>query len=201
LTGHTDWVRSCSFAPDGTLLATASDDHTARIWDVATGSLLLTLDGHGSWVTSCCFSPDGRLLATASFDRAVRIWNVGDGLLVRSVTDVPAPATSCAFSHDGTRLATTCLDGSLRVVDVHGNDHLLLSQSNDWLNGCAFLGDDMLLAAVGDDCVVRLWDVARHSCVTALRVAEPLYGCAWHPTGTALWSVGRAGVYGLTLVR
>ncbi|MDR2116604.1 MAG: hypothetical protein LBP87_09530, partial [Planctomycetaceae bacterium] len=33
LTGHTDWVKSVCFSPDGKEVLTGSDDNTARIWD------------------------------------------------------------------------------------------------------------------------------------------------------------------------
>ena len=46
LTGHTNWVYGVAFSPDGRLLATASADKTARLWDPATGERLRTLTGH-----------------------------------------------------------------------------------------------------------------------------------------------------------
>ena len=66
-----------AFSPDGLLLATASRDETARVWDPATGGCLRTLPGrrrHGS-VYGVAFSPDGHLLATASGDGAARLWD------------------------------------------------------------------------------------------------------------------------------
>jgi WD40 repeat protein len=61
-----------AFSPDGTLLATAADDNTARIWDLATGATRTTLQSHTLYVNSMAFSPDGTLLATAG-DGAARI--------------------------------------------------------------------------------------------------------------------------------
>ena len=58
-----------AFSPDGRLLATASGDRTARLWDSATGEPVRTLTGHTDAVYGVAFSPDGRLLATASGDR------------------------------------------------------------------------------------------------------------------------------------
>ena len=64
-----------AFSPDGRLLATASSDRTARLWDPATGECLRTLTGHDGSVNGVAFSPDGRLLATASDDKTARLWD------------------------------------------------------------------------------------------------------------------------------
>ncbi|NEP53484.1 MAG: hypothetical protein F6K65_33685, partial [Moorea sp. SIO3C2] len=61
--------------PDGQMLATASHDGTARIWDLK-GNEIAVLTGHQDRVLSVAFSPDGQMLATASWDGTVRIWKV-----------------------------------------------------------------------------------------------------------------------------
>ena len=77
--GHTDTVHSVCFSPNGNLLATGSGDHTARLWDVATGRCVHVLGGHTSIVDSVCFSPNGKLLATGSDDHTIRFWDVTSG--------------------------------------------------------------------------------------------------------------------------
>ena len=62
LTGHSGWVNSVQFSPDGKTLASGSYDKTIKLWDVATGQLKSTLTGHSAKVNSVQFSPDGKTL-------------------------------------------------------------------------------------------------------------------------------------------
>jgi WD40 repeat protein len=68
-------VISVAFSPDGTLLATASHDQTARLWDAGTGRLVRKLTRHTQGVVGVVFSPDGTLLATTSRDNnTAQLW-------------------------------------------------------------------------------------------------------------------------------
>ena len=74
LAGHSGAVTEAVFSPDGSRLATASNDGTIRLWDRAGGEQLLVLRGHDGPVVSVGFSPDGRRLASAGVDGTVRVW-------------------------------------------------------------------------------------------------------------------------------
>ncbi|MEA5628030.1 tetratricopeptide repeat protein, partial [Nostoc sp. UHCC 0251] len=83
LTGHSSWVLSVVFSPDGQRLASASFDNTIKLWDVAIGKAVQTLTGHSSPVLSVVFSPDGQRLASASDDKTIIIWNLDLNKLVK----------------------------------------------------------------------------------------------------------------------
>jgi WD40 repeat protein len=68
-----------AFSPDGKTLASAGDDQSVKLWDVATGQERASLRGHGQAVMSVAFSPDGRTLASASADKTVRLWGMATG--------------------------------------------------------------------------------------------------------------------------
>ncbi len=64
LKGHASYVFRVSFSPDGKTLASASWDHTIKLWDVKTGKELATLKGHKRRIYTVRFSPDGKTLAS-----------------------------------------------------------------------------------------------------------------------------------------
>src|SRR5262249_19871341 len=63
-------VNDVAFSPDGTTVATASDDGTARMWNAHTGQPITTLTGS---VNDVAFSPDGTTVATISNDNTARL--------------------------------------------------------------------------------------------------------------------------------
>ncbi|MFM6621008.1 MAG: WD40 repeat domain-containing protein, partial [Dolichospermum sp.] len=76
LTGHSDWVWSLAYSPDGQTLASGSDDNTIKLWNARTGNLLQTLTGHSSSVRSVAYSPDGQTLANGSYENTIKIWRL-----------------------------------------------------------------------------------------------------------------------------
>lgn len=64
------------FNPDGSILASGSDDQTVRLWDVDAGQNLKVLQGHTNRVLSVAFSPDGNILASSSDDGTIMFWDV-----------------------------------------------------------------------------------------------------------------------------
>jgi WD40 repeat protein len=87
------------------MVASSSGDKTARLWDVRTGDLRMTLTGHGDWVTHVSFSPDGKILATTCHDEPMRLWTIATGKSRIMPTQQIVGGGSIAFSPDGKTLA------------------------------------------------------------------------------------------------
>ncbi|KAJ6627752.1 WD40-repeat-containing domain protein, partial [Mycena sp. CBHHK59/15] len=81
--GHSSWVRSVAFSPDGTRIVSGSVDHTMRMWDAQTGHMVSgPFEGHTDSVCSVAFSPDGTSIVSGSDDHTVRVWDAQIGYTV-----------------------------------------------------------------------------------------------------------------------
>jgi hypothetical protein len=93
-------------------------DHTARLWDVASGKLIRTLQGHSGDVDSVVFSPDGRSIFTASWDHTARQWDKETGALAREYKGNANIVWSVATSPDGRFLITGGEDTTTRLWET-----------------------------------------------------------------------------------
>jgi WD40 repeat protein len=81
--GHTGWVNAVQYSRSGRRIATASVDHTIKIWKPKDGTLMATLTGHTDWVMSVSWSPDDRRIISGGADHSVRIWNVKNRVMIK----------------------------------------------------------------------------------------------------------------------
>src|SRR6202008_4063769 len=147
LRGHSSGVDGVAFSPDGKRLATASWDHTAKVWDVESGKELLALRGHSSGVYGVAFRPDGKRLATASSDHTAKVWDARSGKELLTLRGHSDSVGGVAYSPDGKHLATASGDHTAKVWDAKsGKELLTLSGHSDVVYGVAFSPDGQRLA-------------------------------------------------------
>lgn len=127
--GHKDEVNAVKWDPSGMLLASCSDDCTAKVWDVNSSSTYPKWDfkSHQQEIYTVKWSPTGPgsknpskplMLATASFDGSVRLWNIYDGSCARVLSRHRESVYSVAFSPSGDYLASGSLAGQLYIWNV-----------------------------------------------------------------------------------
>ncbi|MEV6781166.1 NB-ARC domain-containing protein [Streptomyces sp. NPDC051098] len=180
LTSHNDTVTSVAIAPDGSWLASGSDDSTVRIWDRATGTCTATLTGHTGMVNSVAIAPDGHWLATSSDDSTVRIWDRATGTCTATLTGHTGWVTSVAIAPDGHWLATGGNDGTVRTWDLaSGTCTATLTGHTDWVQSVAIAPDGHWLATSGNDGTVRVWAVDERRTVAIARAEASVSSCAW----------------------
>ncbi|MGO8931973.1 MAG: protein kinase domain-containing protein, partial [Limisphaerales bacterium] len=118
LRGHLDAVKSVAFSPDGQRIVTGSDDQTAKVWDMASGTNLLTLKGHNGRIWSVAFSPNGQRIVTGSEDQTAKVWDAASGTNLLTLKGHGGEVRSVAFSPDGQRIVTGSVDQTAKVWEA-----------------------------------------------------------------------------------
>ncbi|CAD8204796.1 unnamed protein product [Paramecium pentaurelia] len=157
--GHNDTVCSVSFSPDGTKLASGSDDISICLWDVKTGKLKAKLEGHTNWVQSVCFSPDGTTLASGSQDQSIRLWDIETGEQKAKLDGHTHYVYSICFSPDGTTLASGSFDNTIRLWEFKTGKQKAILQCNSQVNSVSISPNGTTLASGSADNSIFFWDV------------------------------------------
>ena len=160
---HADRVNAVAYSPDGTKLASASLDGTAKVWDLATGRELCTYRGHADQpndstretnklrVSDVVFAPDGKTVASADGNQ-VHLWDPNTGKQLKvlvTLEKVDKPIKCLAFSPDGKSLAVGGEDGVARVVAVEtGKETFASAARSIRIEKLAYSPNGKFLAAV-----------------------------------------------------
>ncbi len=199
LKGHTRWVTSAAFSPDGTRLVTGSGDATAKIWDVKTKRVLLSLSGvdetrkylnqtaakydgvfanaepHGVWCVA--WSPDGQWVLTSGDEFYARLWDANSGQMVRTFPELE--------SRDWLEATAFRMPKKLR----HGNRVVL----------AVFSPDSKRVLSGDNDGLVILWDLESGKDLYSFKSggftearSRAVHGAAFSPDGRTI-AVGDYG--------
>jgi WD40 repeat protein len=188
LVGHTAAVTSVAFSRDGRQVVTASQDNTARVWDVATGRPLTKPLEHHGFVTAAAFSPDDRRIVTAGGDGTVRVWDAATGTLTIDLLKHHGYVTSAVFSPDGTRIVTASWDKTASVWNAKTGTRVAGPlEHRGPVTSAAFSPDGRRIVSASGDNSVRVWDAATGEPLTGpLEHLGPVTFAVFSPDGTCV---------------
>lgn len=179
-------INDVEWSPDSKMVATASDDGTARVWDPATGKQLKQFSQLGP-MRAARWSPDGSRLAVSGDDGPVRVYNVRTGTLLVGFDAYSGGNLFADWSPDGTKLATIDDNGNAGIWDAAtGTLVSSIARLGDYMNTLAWSPDGTRLAVAGF--YVEIWNLS-----TGKRLRLPPEGhnsVSWSPDGTRLLVTG-----------
>jgi quinoprotein glucose dehydrogenase len=196
LDGHTAPVLALAFSSSGEMLASASADHTAKLWDVASGQEVISLPEHAGKVTAVCFAPDGVSVVTGSDDHLIRVWDAYGGLPMATLDGHTGAVTSLAFNAPGNVLASASDDRSIKLWDMEIGQQTGAIDIGDQppVLAMVFSPTQPVLATSDGGGVVRLWN--SRTCEEIKRVeldGTQVLSVAFSPDGRAIAASGVDG--------
>ena len=195
LRGQGGAVGAVAWSPDGSLLATTSNDASVRIWDGASHGCLHTITAHVQGIRGAAFDRRGRVLATGSDDGTVKLWEVGSWKLLKSL-DFSAVLPYCqslAFSPREDILAASARQRAALIDIASGKIRYRLHEGDDgiYVTQVVFDPTGATVATVSYDKLVQVWDVSDGKLLTTFsgHAGNPL-SVAFSPDGRLLASGG-----------
>jgi WD40 repeat protein len=179
---HNRGVNSVCFNNTGTLLVTASNDKTARMFDVQEKKEVASFS-HNDWVKSVCFNNTGALLATASDDKKVRMFDVQEKKEVDSFSYHDYLRSAC-FNNTGALLATASHDKTARMFDVQEKKEIASFPHDGCVNSACFNNTGTLLVTASNDKTARMFDVQEKKEVAFFEHDGSVNSVCFNNTGT-----------------
>ncbi|KAG8034680.1 hypothetical protein G9C98_007756 [Cotesia typhae] len=161
ISGHLGWVRCCVVEPENRWFATGAGDRIIKIWDLAKGSLTISLTGHISTVRGLAFSHRHPYLFSCGEDKQVKCWDLETNKVIRHYHG-HLSAVYCMALHPTLDILTTAgRDSTARVWDMRtkANVHTLVGHTNTVASVVCQSAEPQIITG-SHDSTIRLWDLA-----------------------------------------
>jgi WD40 repeat protein len=156
--GHSDTVFGISFSPDDKKLATCGADKFVKTFELPSGKFLKSFEGHTHHVLGVGWKADGKLLASAGADNVVKVWDFDKGEQVRTIPGHGKQITRLQFIGKSDQFATCSGDQSVRFWNINGGNTRNFGGSTDFLYAVSVSPDGALVAAGGQEGIVRVYN-------------------------------------------
>ncbi|NXQ29599.1 LIS1 protein, partial [Alaudala cheleensis] len=183
LSGHRSPVTRVIFHPVFSVMVSASEDATIKVWDYETGDFERTLKGHTDSVQDISFDHTGKLLASCSADMTIKLWDFQGFECIRTMHGHDHNVSSVAIMPNGDHIVSASRDKTIKMWEVQtGYCVKTFTGHREWVRMVRPNQDGTLIASCSNDQTVRVWVVATKECKAELREHEHVVECiSWAP--------------------
>lgn len=183
LSGHRSPVTRVIFHPVFSIMVSASEDATIKLWDYETGDYERTLKGHTDSVQDIAFDHTGKYLASCSADMSIKLWDFQAYDCIKTMHGHDHNVSSVTFVPSGDFVVSSSRDKTIKMWEVAtGYCVKTYTGHREWVRMVRVYHDGSLLASCSNDQTVRVWVTATKECKAELREHEHVVECiAWAP--------------------
>ena len=164
-----EYITSLAISPDGTTLASASDDERIDLWDMQNRKHISKIHGHTKSDKVLVFSPDGTILASRGPNKTIRLWDAKTRKRLKMLIGHKRSVESIAFSPDGKTLASGSWDQTIMLWDVQTGKHkATLTGHKEGVRSLTYSPNGDTLASAGHDGTIRFWNTQNNQHKTTL---------------------------------
>jgi WD40 repeat protein len=190
LRGHSGEVTALALGPGSAGLASASTDHTARLWFLDIAPQARDYVGHQGPVWTAAFSPDGQHLVSASGDKTARIWDTASAKVLHVLKGHELGVTGALYSPDGKWIVSSGADKLLHIWDPETGNLLRTCKGHEGaVTAVAVSPDSKTIVSGSVDRTIRFWDAASAKELRSIADAvSPVTAIAFSPDGKRIAS-------------
>lgn len=184
IAGHMGWVRSLCVDPDNQYFVSGAGDRTIKVWDLASGTLKITLTGHISAVRGLEVSPRHPYLFSCGEDKMVKCWDLETNKVIRHYHGHLSGVYSLSLHPTIDVLCTGGRDGVVRVWDARTRTNVMvLGGHKGTVTSVKTQEADPQVISGSMDSTIRLWDLTAGKTQTVLtHHKKSVRALALHPT-------------------
>jgi len=183
LSGHRAPVTRVVFHPIFSLMISASEDATVKVWDFETGDYERTLKGHTDSVQDICLDREGKLLASCSADMSIKLWDFNSYECLKTMHGHDHNVSSVTFLPSSDYILTSSRDKTIKMWEVAtGFCVRTYNGHREWVRMVRVSLDGSLLASCSNDQTIRVWQASGKDTKCELRDHDHVVECvSWAP--------------------